>query len=197
MKVSTITTHCDDEYFFNCECGCVSHSFNFSYMKPDDSSDDNVVYCSIFLYQYRNFWQRIPQAFNIALGKTVKNGCYDCVNVRSKDCDKMIVMLDRLSPDCADENTTECCIADYRGRHNLRFEYGLWGGEDDGNWISHFNTEVHYVPRGPFQNLKDALYYLLFRYQGWMSSHEFEVAERHAPLLKAMAKRHGAALIDV
>lgn len=54
----------DENYFFECSCGANEHTLRFAVDK-----EENVLYTSVFLCQYRPWYSRIIIAIKYIFGK--------------------------------------------------------------------------------------------------------------------------------
>lgn len=55
--------------------------------------DDNELYTSVFLCQYRGFLKRMCIAIKYLFGYKCKDGHWDCTIINPKDVDRLITLL--------------------------------------------------------------------------------------------------------
>lgn len=77
--------------FFECACYSDEHTLKFSY-----DPDENELFASVYLNQYRHFWKRIWVAVKYVFGYRSKYGHWDCFLLRPEDADRLKALLDKL-----------------------------------------------------------------------------------------------------
>jgi len=81
--------------FLQCQCGSDEHTLKYT-LDPDDGQ----VWTSVFLNDYRSFWQRLWVALKYLFGYKCKYGHWDCFNMEEADKDRLIALLQK-SKECA------------------------------------------------------------------------------------------------
>ena len=79
--------------FFECECMSDEHTLKFVYDK-----EDNALYTTIFLNQYRNIFKRLWIAIKYIFGYKSKYGHWDCFSLRSDDVKRLKSVLNHVKP---------------------------------------------------------------------------------------------------
>jgi hypothetical protein len=78
--------------FFECACYSDEHTLKFSY-----DPEDNELYTTVFLNQYRNVFKRVWVALKYVFGYRCKYGDWDCFIMRPEDGERLAAMLDRFA----------------------------------------------------------------------------------------------------
>jgi hypothetical protein len=78
--------------FFECACYSDEHTLRFSY-----DPDENEMFTSVFLNQYRNIFKRLWIALKYVFGYKCKYGHWDCFLMRPEDAERLKRLLDRMS----------------------------------------------------------------------------------------------------
>lgn len=63
-----------------CNCSSIEHQFSFSY-----NPEEKEIYLSVFLNQYRTWWQRVWVGIKYVFGYNSKYGHWDSVSLDRKD----------------------------------------------------------------------------------------------------------------
>ena len=82
----------DGTEYFECQCGSPEHALVFTLDK-----EDNEIYTSVFLDQYRPWWHRIWVAIKYVFGYKCMYGHFDCCLMRPEDAKRLISLLDQIS----------------------------------------------------------------------------------------------------
>jgi hypothetical protein len=77
--------------FFECACFSDEHTLKFSY-----DPDENELYTSVYLNQYRSIWKRIWVAIRYVCGYRTKYGHWDCFILRAEDAIRLRSLVDRV-----------------------------------------------------------------------------------------------------
>ncbi len=77
--------------FFECACHSDEHTLKFSY-----DPEDNELYTSVYLNQYRNIFRRVWVAIKYVFGYRCKYGHWDCFIMQPKDAGRLRAFLDRV-----------------------------------------------------------------------------------------------------
>lgn len=77
--------------FFECACFSDEHTLKFSY-----DPDENELYTSVYLNQYRSVWKRIWVALRYVCGYRTKYGHWDCFILRPEDAARLRSLVDRV-----------------------------------------------------------------------------------------------------
>jgi hypothetical protein len=77
--------------FFECACFSDEHTLKFSY-----DPDENELYTSVYLNQYRSVWKRIWVAVRYVCGYRTKYGHWDCFILRPEDAIRLRSLVDRV-----------------------------------------------------------------------------------------------------
>lgn len=77
--------------FFECACFSDEHTLKFSY-----DPDENELYTSVYLNQYRSIWRRIWVAIRYVCGYRTKYGHWDCFILRPEDAARLRSLVDRV-----------------------------------------------------------------------------------------------------
>jgi hypothetical protein len=77
--------------FFECQCYSDEHTLKFTYDPQDDE-----LYASVYLSQYRNFFQRIWTAVRYVFGYRSRYGHWDCFTLQREDAERLRGLLDQL-----------------------------------------------------------------------------------------------------
>jgi hypothetical protein len=77
--------------FFECACHSDEHTLKFSY-----DPEDNELYTSVYLCQYRNFFRHVWVAVRYVLGYRSKYGHWDCFTMQPDDALRLRGLLDKL-----------------------------------------------------------------------------------------------------
>jgi len=70
--------------YFECECLGDEHTLRFIY-----DEQDNDLYATIFLNQYRSIWKRLWVAIKYAFGYKCKYGHWDIWTLKREDCKRL------------------------------------------------------------------------------------------------------------
>jgi len=82
--------------FFECACFSDEHTLKFSY-----DPDENELYTSVYLNQYRSIWKRIWVAIRYVCGYRTKYGHWDCFILRPEDAARLRSLVDRMIRDAS------------------------------------------------------------------------------------------------
>lgn len=77
--------------FFECACFSDEHTLKFSY-----DPDENELFTSVYLNQYRNVWKRIWVAVKYVFGYPSKYGHWDCFVMQPEDAERLKALLERF-----------------------------------------------------------------------------------------------------
>ncbi len=77
--------------FFECACHSDEHTLKFSY-----DPDENELFTSVYLNQYRHIWKRIWGAIKYVFGYPSKYGHWDCFLLRTEDAARLRSLIDRV-----------------------------------------------------------------------------------------------------
>jgi hypothetical protein len=77
--------------FFECQCYSDEHTLKFTYEPKDDE-----LYTSVYLSQYRNFFQRVWTAVRYVFGHRSRYGHWDCFILQREDAERLRGLLDQL-----------------------------------------------------------------------------------------------------
>ncbi len=79
-----------EEESFECECHSDEHQFKFAL-----DQEDNELFLSVYLHNWKPWWRRVWVAVRYILGHTSKYGHWDSVIVQQKDAGRLYSMLNR------------------------------------------------------------------------------------------------------
>lgn len=79
-----------ERHHFDCDCGSDEHTFKFAY-----DPDDGDLYLSVYLDQYRTFFQRLGTAIKYAFGYTSKWGHWDTTILSRDDAARLAALCQR------------------------------------------------------------------------------------------------------
>ena len=77
--------------YFECDCHSDEHTLSFSW---DD--EENLLYTSVYLNQYRSFLRRIWVAVKYVFGYKSRYGDWDCFLLRREDAKRLEALLKKL-----------------------------------------------------------------------------------------------------
>ena len=77
----------DKPLFLQCTCHSDEHTLRWDI-------EDDELYASVFLHQYRNIFSRIWVAIKYVFGYKCKYGHWDCFTLRPSDVAKMMLLLE-------------------------------------------------------------------------------------------------------
>lgn len=77
--------------YFECQCGSDEHTIHFTL-----DVEENEIYLSVFLNQYRSFFKRAWVAVKYLFNYKCKYGHWDCVTIQNDDAERLISLLRRL-----------------------------------------------------------------------------------------------------
>ncbi len=77
--------------FFECACFSDEHTLKFKY-----DPDENELFTSVYLNQYRNIWKRFWVALKYLCGYRSKYGHWDCFILRPEDALRLRNLADRV-----------------------------------------------------------------------------------------------------
>lgn len=75
-------------HYFECKCHSDEHTIKFSY-----DEEDNELYLSVFLNQYRNLFKRIWVAFRYVMGYKCRYGNWDCTLFKDEDIKSLLKLI--------------------------------------------------------------------------------------------------------
>jgi len=78
--------------FFECQCHSDEHTLKFTW-----NEEDNEIYTSVFLDDYRNFFQRVKVAAKYIFGYKCKYGHWDCFVLKPEDAGRLKELLEKLN----------------------------------------------------------------------------------------------------
>lgn len=81
----------DSREHYVCSCGSLEHTFVFSY----DNEEKELV-LSVYLNQYRSFFQRLLVALKYVLGYKCKYGHWDTVLLSTEETQKLHNQLSKV-----------------------------------------------------------------------------------------------------
>lgn len=84
----------DGTHYFECDCHNDEHTIRFTY-----DADENELYLSVFLNQYRSFLGRLIVAVKYLFGYKCTYGHWDCWVMRRNDAQRLSELLWMLQDD--------------------------------------------------------------------------------------------------
>lgn len=84
----------DISHYFECDCHNDEHTIRFVYDKTE-----NELYLSVFLNQYRSFWNRLIVAVKYLFGYKCQYGHWDCWVMQRKDAQRLSGLVAMVGDD--------------------------------------------------------------------------------------------------
>lgn len=81
-----------------CSCYSSEHILQFTYC--DDMDDDEVLWTSVQLRQYRSIWKKLWVAIKYVLGHDSRFGAWDCTSLSVSEARKLQKFLDDAIKNC-------------------------------------------------------------------------------------------------
>jgi hypothetical protein len=83
----------ESEFF---ECICTSDEHTLRLTLENYGPNDKELYTSVFLNQYRNFFQRVWVAIKYVFCYKCKYGHWDCIMFKPEDADRLITLIQKF-----------------------------------------------------------------------------------------------------
>ncbi len=81
----------DGTEYFECQCGSPEHALVFNL-----DLEENSIYTTVFLDQWRPWWHRIWIAIKYVFGYKCMYGHFDCFSMDPKDAYRLTLLLKGL-----------------------------------------------------------------------------------------------------
>ena len=79
-----------ETYYYDCQCLLIEDTLRFV-LDPEDGD----LWTEIYYAQYKSFWKRLWYGIKYILGNHVEYRNYGCWLLNPKDCESIIILLQR------------------------------------------------------------------------------------------------------
>lgn len=97
MEIFNMSENIDQSQteFFQCICHSDEHTVRFDIFHNSKERTELELFLHVYLYNYRNFFQRCWVAIKYVFGYHCKYGHWDCWSLREEDAERLKDLVDK------------------------------------------------------------------------------------------------------